>query len=217
MQGAPENQLRGPFENFLAHVARAWGENVVCTGEAPLPDRLGRPNYAIHRSGLLAGYVELNPPGAGANATHFKGHDRAQFKRFAAIPNILYTDGNEWALYRSGEHTGKLVRLSGDVAGVRYARIEGSRNEKLAALAAMDGFASVTWRDCPDVWQAPFRPAGEGDYFGWPLQADLMPWQHSGAQFKRTWPIAKAPRARTEQAHALDLDGPAGCTPSGRS
>ena len=117
MQGAPENQLRGPFENFLAHVARAWGENVVCTGEAPLPDRLGRPDYAIHRCGLLAGYVELKSPGAGANATHFKGHDRDQFKRFSAIPNILYTDGNEWALYRSGEHTGKLVRLSGDVVG----------------------------------------------------------------------------------------------------
>ena len=61
---------------------------------------------------------------------------------------------------------------------MRHARIEGSRHEKLAALAAMDGLASVTWRDCPDDWQAPFRPAGEGDYFGWPLQADLMPWRH---------------------------------------
>ena len=55
IRGAPEDQLRGPFENFLAHVAGAWGENVVCTGEAPLPDRLGRPDYAVHRNGLLAG------------------------------------------------------------------------------------------------------------------------------------------------------------------
>ena len=116
IQGAPEDQLRGPFENFLAHVAGAWGENVVCTGEAPLPDRLGRPDYAVHRNGLLAGYVEIKPPGTGANATRFRGHDRDQFNRFAAIPNILYTDGNEWALYRGGERTGKLVRLSGDVA-----------------------------------------------------------------------------------------------------
>ena len=116
MHGAPEDQLRGPFENFLAHVASAWGENVVCTGEAPLPDRLGRPDYAIHRSGLLAGYVELKAPGAGANANRFRGRDRDQFKRFSAIPNILYTDGNEWALYRGGERTGRLVRLSGDVS-----------------------------------------------------------------------------------------------------
>ena len=116
MHGAPEDQLRGPFESFLVHVAGAWGENVVCTGEAPLPDRLGRPDYAIHRSGLLAGYVELKAPGAGANANRFKGRDRDQFKRFSAIPNILYTDGNEWALYRGGERTGRLVRLSGDVS-----------------------------------------------------------------------------------------------------
>jgi predicted helicase len=38
-------------------------------------------------------------------------------------------------------------------------------------------------------WNAPFRPAGKGDYFDWPLLTDLMPWQHSGAQAKRTWPI----------------------------
>ena len=98
-------------------VASAWGERVVCAGEAPLPDRLGRPDYAIHRNGWLAGYVELKAPGTGANAARFKGRDRAQFKRFSAIPNLLYTDGNEWALYRGGERVGRIVRLSGDVAG----------------------------------------------------------------------------------------------------
>ena len=48
----------------------------------------------------------------------------------------------------------------------------------------------MSWRACPDDWQAPFRPAGAGDYFSWPLLADLTPWRHSGAQLKRTWPIA---------------------------
>ncbi len=43
--------------------------------------------------------------------------------------------------------------------------------------------------DCPAAWQAPFLPAGQGDYFAWPLLADLFPWQHSGVQWKRTWPI----------------------------
>ena len=75
-------------------------------------------------------------------------------------------------------------------AKVRYARIEGMRAEKLAALAAIDGFAKVKWQNCPDDWHASFRPAGEGAYFAWPLLTDLMPWQHSGAQIKRTWPIA---------------------------
>ncbi len=114
--GEPEDQIRGPFENFMAGVADALGWKVVCTGETPLPDRLGRPDYAVHLNQLLAGYVELKAPGVGANAKRFKGHNRDQFKRFKAIPNILYTDGNEWALYRSGECVDKIVRLSGDVA-----------------------------------------------------------------------------------------------------
>ena len=114
--GDPEDQLRGPFETLMAEASRALGWKVVCTGETPLPDRLGRPDYAIHRNQLLAGYVELKAPGVGATATRFRGHNREQFKRFAAIPNILYSDGNEWALYRDGELIGKVVRLSGDVA-----------------------------------------------------------------------------------------------------
>ena len=61
--GQPEDQVRGPFEIFMAAAARALGENVVCTGETPLPDRLGRPDYAVHRNQLLAGYVELKAPG----------------------------------------------------------------------------------------------------------------------------------------------------------
>ena len=113
--GAPEDQLRGPFETFMDEVGHAFGWNVVCTGETPLPDRLGRPDYAVHLNQLLVGYVELKAPGVGVTAIHFKGHNRNQFKRFSAIPNILYTDGNEWVLYRDGKQA-RSCRLSGDVA-----------------------------------------------------------------------------------------------------
>ena len=115
--GEPEDQLRAPFERFMADGATALDWNVVCTGETPLPDRLGRPDYAVHRNGLLVGYVEIKAPGTGANAARFTGRNRRQFDRFSAIPNLLYTDGNEWALYRQGERVHDVVRLSGDVAG----------------------------------------------------------------------------------------------------
>jgi hypothetical protein len=114
--GEPEDQLRGPFENLISEVAAALGWNVVCTGETPLPGHLGRPDYAIHLNKLLAGYVELKAPGVGVNQARFKGHNRNQFKRFSAIPNILYADGNDWALYRDGKLVGEVVRLSGDIA-----------------------------------------------------------------------------------------------------
>jgi hypothetical protein len=114
--GEPEDQLRAPFEALMNGVAAVLDWHIVPTGETPLPDNLGQPDYAIHLNKLLAGYVELKAPGVGADAKRFKGHNREQFKRFSAIPNILYTDGNEWALYRSGKLLGKLVRLSGNVA-----------------------------------------------------------------------------------------------------
>ena len=36
-------------------------------------------------------------------------------KRFADHPNLVYTDGNEWVLYRLGSVVGRVVRATGDV------------------------------------------------------------------------------------------------------
>jgi len=81
--GEPEEQLRTPFDNFMnGGVSAAFGLNIGCTGETPLPDRLGRPDFAIHRNQSLAGYVELKAPGAGANAKRFKGRNREQCAGF---------------------------------------------------------------------------------------------------------------------------------------
>ena len=114
--GGAEEQLRSPFENFVAAAGAALGRELVCAGEATLPSRLGRPDFAIHDQGALLGYAELKAPGAGADASRFRGYDRAQFNRFAAIPNLLYSDGSHWALYRGGRRIGKIVKLSGDAA-----------------------------------------------------------------------------------------------------
>lgn len=115
-RGEPEDQLRGPFEKFMSEIAEALHWKIVCTGEARLPGRLGRPDYAVHLNRLLTGYVELKAPGVGANPKRFSGHNREQWKRFRSIPNLMYCEGNEWALYRYGQLVGKLVRLSGDVS-----------------------------------------------------------------------------------------------------
>jgi len=48
----------------------------------------------------------------------------------------------------------------------------------------------VEWRGCYSGWTEPLLPVGEGDFFSWPTLTDLFPWQHSGVQLKRTWPIA---------------------------
>ena len=70
-----------------------------------------------------------------------------------------------------------------------YARISGTAGEKLARLDEVHGFEDVEWRQCFDGWQQPLMPVGTGDYYSWPLLTDLFPWQYSGVQAKRTWPI----------------------------
>ena len=75
-------------------------------------------------------------------------------------------------------------------AHVHYTKVEGTREEKLSKLEQTRNFNDFVWQDCLNEWQAPFKPAGIGEYFTWPKLTDLMPWQHSGVQLKRTWPIA---------------------------
>ncbi len=113
--GEPEDQLRAPFEILIANIGNAIGTRVVCTGETRLPGRLGKPDYAIHLNRLLTGYAELKAPGTGVNVKRFSGHNREQWKRFQTIPNLLYTDGNEWALYRNGTRVGKVICLTGEL------------------------------------------------------------------------------------------------------
>jgi hypothetical protein len=76
-------------------------------------------------------------------------------------------------------------------AKIHYTKITGTREEKLAKLNAVDSFDKLTWQECMTGWTQPFLPAGGGDYYGYPLLTDLFPWQYSGTQFKRTWPIAE--------------------------
>ena len=113
--GEPEDQLRGPFEVLLQETGKLLSLRVVCSGEALLADRIGKPDFAVAVSKALVGYVEMKAPGTGADPAKFKGHDKAQWNRFKVLPNLLYCDGNEWGLYRNGERIGKLVSMEGDV------------------------------------------------------------------------------------------------------
>lgn len=113
--GEPEDQLKSPVDQLFAAYGKIISCKIILKGESKLDGRLGRPDFAAHSDKLPVGYIELKAPGKGANPELFKGHDREQWKRFQNVPNLIYTDGNEWALYRSGELATKLVRLTGDI------------------------------------------------------------------------------------------------------
>ncbi|MCU0809414.1 MAG: DNA methyltransferase, partial [Candidatus Contendobacter sp.] len=88
-------------------------------------------------------------------------------------------------------------------ANVRYTRMEGSQAAKLERLSQVQRFADLPWQECAADWTAPFAPLMTGPYFNWPLVTDLFPWQESGVQFQRNWPIGETAEVLEQRWQAL--------------
>ncbi len=78
------------------------------------------------------------------------------------------------------EHTG---------CEVRYQRISGTRDEKLATLRALS--ISDVSSTVSGTGLDRFTPSSGRPYFDWPQINDLFPWICSGCQPKRVWPIGE--------------------------
>jgi hypothetical protein len=119
ISGAPEDQLRGPLEVLIADLALIAGHvpgAVGMVGETSLSADRTRPDYAVTVRNALVGFIEVKAPGKGANPRTFRDkHDKAQWERLKSLPNLIYTDGNSFGLWRDGERFGDIVRLEGDV------------------------------------------------------------------------------------------------------
>ena len=118
--GAPEDQLRAPLEGLITNLAELTGlpsGTVVAVGETSLADLKTRPDYAITRSNALIGFVEVKAPGKGADPRRFQDqHDKDQWTKLQTLPNLIYSDGNGFSLWRNGELEGEIVHLEGDIA-----------------------------------------------------------------------------------------------------
>ena len=113
----PEDQLKTPVAALVAGIGDELGIQIQTLTEVQEKEISGRPDMGVMVTGLLTGHIELKAPGKGADPKKLKeAQNKAQWEKFKDLPNLLYTDANEWALYRVGERVGKLVRLSGDVA-----------------------------------------------------------------------------------------------------
>jgi hypothetical protein len=120
--GQPEDQLRTPLVNLFDHFADLIGKSghVTLVGESTLAGAQTRPDFAVTigagKAKALIGFIEVKAPGKGADPRKFKDpHDKGQWAKLKALPNLLYTDGEAFSLWRDGEPVG-VVRLSGDIA-----------------------------------------------------------------------------------------------------
>ena len=113
--GEPEAQLSAPVSSLIDAVGRIVHRKIVVKAESALGKRLGIPDFAVVADGTLCGYVELKAPGEGANTSRYRGRNKAQWERFKSQPNVIYTDGNEWCVYQSGEPAERLLRFTKDL------------------------------------------------------------------------------------------------------
>jgi hypothetical protein len=78
------------------------GVRVVIEARPKGDTKVGKPDLGVKHQGLLVGFVELKAPGKGADPERYRGHDREQWERFRQLPNLVYTDGRDFALFREG-------------------------------------------------------------------------------------------------------------------
>jgi hypothetical protein len=119
ISGAPEDQLRGPFDTLVRELADIGGlpaDSVHLVGETTQSDLKTRPDFAATVSKALVGFIELKAPGKGADPRKFSDpHDKAQWDKLKSLPNLIYTDGNSFSLWRDGKLEGSIVNLEGNV------------------------------------------------------------------------------------------------------
>lgn len=117
--GEPEDQLRAPFEQLLGELAELSNfpkAAVVAVGESSVGALKTRPDYAVTVNKALVGFIELKAPGKGADPRKFKdSHDKAQWEKLQSLPNLIYTDGNEFSLWQDSKLVGSVCALIGDI------------------------------------------------------------------------------------------------------
>jgi hypothetical protein len=123
--GELEAAIRPPIEKLLMTIGEHSDHQVVAHGEAPLAELGVRPDYAIRVDGAVTGYLEVKKPGLSLDPSMFRGHNKRQWEQLRDLPDLIYTNGTEWRLYRHGEPAA-LARLSGDLrtAGERLVVVD---------------------------------------------------------------------------------------------
>ena len=119
ISGAPEDQLRAPLERLFHELAALGGlapAGLSLVGETTLSEMQTRPDYAVIVNNALVGFIEVKAPGKGCDPRKFADpHDKEQWAKLKSLPNLVYTDGNGFSLWRNGEPEGKIVLLEGDI------------------------------------------------------------------------------------------------------
>jgi hypothetical protein len=110
-----EASLSPPVKKLVEAFGRRWRLNSRLHPEFPLPEARVRPDYAVESGGRVTGFLELKAPGHEITPDGFTKRDREQWELMRQLPNVLYTNGHTWCLYRGGPLPLRTVCLEGDL------------------------------------------------------------------------------------------------------
>ena len=106
-----EDQLKQPVSELLKNFARLYGKDLDTSTEEHNSEYKVRPDISVYIGKLICGHVELKNPQASVDFHDFTGRNLDQWERLSNLPNVLYANGHEWALYRSGDIKGEIIRF----------------------------------------------------------------------------------------------------------
>lgn len=140
--GDREAAIRSPLDALLSTIGAKLGVPATLHDEVQDRERQVRPDYGVIVSKAIIGYVEVKAPGKSINPNRFTGHDKRQWDRQKDLPNLLYTNGTAWRLFRGGVQVEDEITFTGDLS---------SAGAALSAPAEFETMASnfLRWEPAP--------------------------------------------------------------------
>ena len=137
----PEAILAAPIRTLFRAIAEERGRPDFDLLDQAIERGIGTPDFAARDGHLLIGHLETKRLGVGADPARFRdAHDRAQWERFKRLPNLIYTDGSDFALFRSGE---TVTLAEGRPARARLPIAPGRRGPHTTADTEIGELASM--------------------------------------------------------------------------
>ncbi len=111
----PEDRLNDPVRALLDTFGGIWSRDVGSQQQVKA-EGIGWPDLGVTTQSLLCGHIELKAPDVSARPESYPAQSQngKQWKRYKALPNLIYTNGSEWSLYHSGKRV-RRVRIADDV------------------------------------------------------------------------------------------------------
>lgn len=110
-----EASISLPVAKLVETFGARWKLSPRLHPEYSLPEARVRPDYAVETSGRITGFLELKAPGHDVTPDGFTKRDREQWALMRRLPNVLYSNGHTWCLYRGGSRPLRTARLEGDL------------------------------------------------------------------------------------------------------